>query len=213
VKHDCGERYKYFFVVCYSIGNVMIKNRLTLLTVIATALIGGCSEDERLAKMAQDSVQQQRSQNEEMTRLNREVAQGVKRLVESENESRKELTGLQRDIQQQHADTGRQRDQLEVERRQLATERYRESLLAPVLPHVVLLVVCALPLVLAWYLLHGWRCESQDDLAIGELLIEELVSEQPQLLPRAPTAPAIGHRDQALLTEREFDESPDDGLG
>ncbi|MDP6557884.1 MAG: hypothetical protein QGF59_02490 [Pirellulaceae bacterium] len=191
----------------------MIKNRLTLLTVIAIALIGGCNEDERLARMAQDSVQQQRSQNEEMTRLNREVAKGVTRLVESENESRKELTALQRDIQQQHADTGRQRDQLEVERRQLATERYRESLLAPVLPHVVLLVVCALPLVLAWYLLHGWRCESQDDLAIGELLIEELVSEQPRLLPHNPTTPAITHRTQELAAEPDVDEQPDDELG
>ncbi len=188
----------------------MIKNRLTLLTVIAIALIGGCSQDERLARMAQESVEQQRSQNQEMTRLNREVAEGVKRLVESENESRQELTSLQRGIQQQQADTNRQRDQLEIERKQLAGERYRESLLAPVLSHVVLLVVCALPLVLAWYLLHGWRCESQNDIAIGELLIEELVSDQPLLLPHAPTTPAICQRDQERLPEPDVSESSDD---
>ena len=39
----------------------MIKNRLTLLTVTAIALIVGCNEDERLARMAQDSVQQRQS--------------------------------------------------------------------------------------------------------------------------------------------------------
>ena len=104
----------------------MIKNRLTLLTVIAIALIGGCSQDERLARMAQESVEQQRSQNQEMTRLNREVAEGVKRLVESENESRQELTSLQRGIQQQQADTNKQRDQLEIERKQLSGVSYRE---------------------------------------------------------------------------------------
>jgi len=191
----------------------MNKNRLTLLTVIATALVVGCSEDERLARMAQESVQQQRSQNEEMTRLNREVAQGVTRLVESENESRKELTSLHRDLQQQQADTGRQRDQLEIDRRQLADQRYRESLLAPVLPHAVLLIVSALPLVLAWYLLHGWRCESHDELAIGELLIQELVSEQSQLLPHHRTTTAITHRTQELATELDGDEPPDDEPG
>jgi hypothetical protein len=166
----------------------MIKHRPTLLTLTAIALIGGCSEDQRLARMAQDSVEQQKSQNQEMVRLNREVAEGVKRLVESENEARQELTSLQRGLQQQQADTNWQRDQLEIERKQLAGERYRESLLAPLVSHVGLLIVCALPLVLAGYLMHVWRCESQDDLAIGELLIEELVSKQPRLLPHAPTA-------------------------
>ena len=125
----------------------MTKHRLTLLMVTATALIGGCSEDERLAKMAQDSVQEQSSQNQKMTRLNREVAQGLKRLVESENEARKELTSLQRDIQRQQADTNRQRDRLETDRRKIAGQRYRESLLAPVLSHIMLMVVCTLPLV------------------------------------------------------------------
>lgn len=188
----------------------MIKHRLTMLTLTATALIGGCSEDQRLARMAQDSVEQQKSQNQEMTRLNREVAEGVKRLVESENEARQELTSLQRDIQGQQSDTSRQRDQLEIDRKQLAGERYRESLLAPILSHVGLLVVCALPLVLAGYLLHVWRSESQDDIAIGELLIEELVSEQPQLLPRSSTAPALGHRSQDRRSEQDLDESSED---
>ena len=72
----------------------MNKNQRILLTAVGSILIAGCSEDERLARMAQESVRQQRSQNEEMTRLNREVAEGVKRLVESENESRRELTQL-----------------------------------------------------------------------------------------------------------------------
>lgn len=188
----------------------MIKHRLTLLTLTTIALTGGCSDDQRLARMAQNSVEQQKSQNQEMARLNREVAEGAKRLVESENEARQELTSLQRDIQGQQSATSRQRDQLEMDRKQLAGERHRESLLAPIVSHVGLLVVCALPLVLAGYLLHVWRCESQDDVAIGELLIGELVSERPQLLPRSSTAPVLGHRSQDRRSEQDLDESSDD---
>lgn len=135
----------------------MIKNQRILLTMLLTIVITGCSQDERLARMAQESVQQQRSQNEEMTRLNREVAEGVKRLVESEHESRKELTSLQREVQRQQADVGVQRDRLESERQRIAGERYRDSLLVPVLHYGGLLLVCALPLLLSWYLLHDWR--------------------------------------------------------
>jgi len=180
----------------------MNKNRLIQLTMIAAVLIGnGCSEDERLARMAQDAVEQQRSQNQEMTRLNREVAEGMKRLVESENESRKELTSLQRDVQRQQADVGVRRDRLESERKHIAGQRYRESILAPLLFHGSLLIVCALPLLLAWYLLHSWRCEAQDDIAIGELLIEELTSDQPTLLPQRSAMPSIEHRTQERLAE------------
>ncbi|MBC8355305.1 MAG: hypothetical protein H8E66_25290 [Planctomycetes bacterium] len=179
----------------------MNKNQRILLTAIATIVITGCSEDERLARLAQESVQQQRSQNEEMTRLNREVAEGVKRLVESENESRKELTSLQREVQCQQADVGVQRDRLESERKEIARQRYRDSLLVPVLHHAGLLLVCILPLLLAWYLLHDWRSEPQDDLAISELLIEEFASDRPRLLPPGATAPSIEHRDQERLPE------------
>ena len=77
-------------------------------------------------------------------------------MVEGENQSRKELVALQRDLQQQQAEVGKQRDQLESQRQQLAAQRYRESLLAPVISSIGLLLVCALPCVFAWYLLHGW---------------------------------------------------------
>ena len=179
----------------------MNKNQRILLTTVVTLAIAGCSEDERLARMAQESVQQQRSQNEEMTRLNREVAEGVKRLVESENESRKELTSLQREIQRQHTEVGVQRDRLERERQQIASQRYRDSVLAPVLHHGGLLLICALPLALAWYLLHSWRGEPQDELAISELLIEEFASDRPRLLPPSATAPTLEHQLQERLPE------------
>lgn len=53
----------------------MKRNQLMILAM--TLLVGCDSDDARLARMAQDSVDQQRAQNEEMARLNREVAHGV----------------------------------------------------------------------------------------------------------------------------------------
>ena len=53
----------------------MKRNQLMILAM--TLLVGCDSDDVRLARMAQDSVDQQRAQNEEMARLNCEVAHGV----------------------------------------------------------------------------------------------------------------------------------------
>ena len=102
-----------------------------------------------------------------------------------------------------------QRDRLESERRQIASQRYRDSLLVPVLHHGGLLLVCALPLLLAWYLLHSWRSEPQDELAISELLIEEFASDRPRLLPLNPTASTLEHRVQERLPEPD-DRAPSD---
>ena len=55
----------------------MKRNQLMILAIAMTLLVGCDSDDVRLARMAQDSVDQQRAQNEEMARLNREVAHGV----------------------------------------------------------------------------------------------------------------------------------------
>lgn len=183
----------------------MIK-RLILLTIAIVALTGCESSDERLAKMAQDSVEQQKAQNQEMSRLNREVAQGVTQLVEAENESRKELIGLQRDLQDQQAEVNSQRDALESERQTIVKQRHRESLLAPVISSVGLLLVCALPLVLAWHLLHGWRSAKDDEVAIGELLVQDLTSNHPRLLQPVTETTGSLYDPTPMLPAREESE-------
>ena len=64
-----------------------------------------------------------------MAQLQAQVAEGSKRLVEADAKARAELTALQHDLQQSQADLGRQRDQLEAERRGLAEQRGRDELL------------------------------------------------------------------------------------
>ncbi len=160
---------------------------MILLIVLAT----GCSSsDDRLVKHVAESNRQQAQQNSEMAKVHREVAEGTSRLVEAVAESRKEMVAMESDLQ-------KQRTQLDVERRSIANERRRESLLAPVVSSVGLMLVAALPLVLCWYLLHGLRTPDED---VSELLVQNLVSEQ-LVLPQPPDRQRIEQENPPALTE------------
>ena len=159
--------------------------------ILLIILTTGCSSsDDRLIRHVAESNRQQAAQNQEMAKVHREVAQGTSRLVEAVAESRKEMVAMESDLQEQ-------RTQLDVERRSIANERRRESLLAPVVSSVGLLLVAALPLVLCWYLLHGLRTPDED---VSEVLIQNLVSEQ-IALPPPPDRQRIEHETPPALTE------------
>ena len=160
---------------------------MILLIVLAT----GCSSpNDRLIRHVAESNRQQAEQNQEMARLHREVAEGTSRLVEAVAESRKEMVAMESDLQEQ-------RTQLDKERRAIANERHRESLLAPIVSSVGLMLVAALPLVLCWYLLHGLRTPDED---VSELLVQNLVSEH-LALPSPPDRERIEQETPPALTE------------
>ncbi len=149
-------------------------NRAVFLVVMAVFLVAvtGCEEnDERLAQFAEESSRQQAGQNREMSQLNREVAQ-----------AHQELISLQHDLEEQQVQVNRQRDQLESERREIAKHRHRDPIIAAAISSVGLVLACLVPLALAGYLLYCLR-NQKDDPVVTELLIEEITSEQPTLLP------------------------------
>jgi hypothetical protein len=154
--------------------------KMILLIVLAT----GCeTTDDRLVRHVAESNRQQAEQNQEMAKVHREVAEGTSRLVEAVAESRQEMLGMEHELQDQ-------RTQLETERRSMANERHRESILAPVLSNVGLMLVAALPLVLCWYLLHGLRSTDDD---VSEVLVQNLVDQQWTLPAASPARSAIEH--------------------
>ena len=63
-----------------------------------------------------------------------------------------------------------------------------------VVTHTGLLLACLLPLVICWYLLHR-RVEPADDQAVAEVLLEDLVTDRPLLLPPTGSTRAIGSGD------------------
>jgi hypothetical protein len=162
----------------------MTKTLHKMPAAVLIVVVAGCSSsDERFARMAMESTERQAEQNHEMSQLNREVAEGTKRISEAIAESRQEMLAMETGLQVQ-------RTRLEEERQALAKERYRESLLAPILDNLGVLLIVCLPLAICCLLLFNLRKQTDDDAAVCDLLIQEITADQPRLL--AP--PAIDRR-------------------
>jgi hypothetical protein len=175
-------------------------HKLILMPVAVALMLAaiGCDEDEnkRLAEMAERHLERQSEQSRQVTELQREVAEGSRRLVEADAKSRQEMVALQRDVQVERTEVGRQRDLLEGERRELAAKRRVDPIIAAAITNVGLLLACLLPLAVCWLLLRR-REEPADDQAVAHVLLEDLVTDRPLLLPRSEGIRAIGLRDDS----------------
>lgn len=96
---------------------------------------------------------------------------------------------LQHDLRGDQAEIGRQRDQLEAERRRIAEQRHRDPLIAAAITNVGLVLACLLPLAFGIYVLSSLRGKSDSDDALVELLIEEVVADRPPIGLRDCTLP------------------------
>ncbi len=167
--------------------------QLTLLPLL-TCLTTGCGNENReLARMAERHVATQAEQNRNMADLQRDVTQATRDLVQADAEARKEIVVLHQEVQQERSEIGRQRDALETDRKQLAAERHRDSLTASALVTLGWIIACVLPLVLCWYLLQR-PTDAADDLAVAELLLDDLTASKPVFLR---------HRDAPLEIEHQ----------
>ena len=154
--------------------------------IIATVLIlqtMGCGSSGQVARVAIQAADRQAQQNDELVRLNREVATGTKTLVEADAQSRQDLIAAQQQLQAQQADVGRNRDQLEIERKTIARQRQTVSLWTPLLQGLGIVLLAVLPSGLCWCLLYGLRRDSDGSQELSELLVMELTADKPCLLP------------------------------
>ena len=173
-----------------------------LLGAVASSGAGGC-DDERLAEYAKNSVDQQSKQNEqiakqnqEVTRQNRQVAEAAQKLVEADARARQEMVIAQRTLQEglqmERTLLDHQRQEIEEERRAIARDRYWDPIVAQAITGGAGLLACLLPLAICIYVLWNMHHDQGDEGALNELLVSELTSESPLLLP-APltTVPGI----------------------
>ena len=165
-----------------------VSHRTLILLAIATILTIGCSDSDRVAEIATEAARQQARQNEEMARLNREVAEGTRRLVEADAEARSDLMKMQHEVLAERAKVSEQRDRLETERQAIARERLTKSKLGPILKSCSAAALCVVTIGFCWYLLFGLRHHDNSDQVLNELLVEDLVSESPMLLPLASSS-------------------------
>lgn len=162
---------------------------ITIAVVVIIALGGvGCDEnppDRTAARLAERVTHDQAEQNKRLADATKSLTQGSQQLVSAEAKARQEVISLQRDLRQDQADIGRQRDALEAERRQIASQRLTESAWSAMLFAVGVLLACLAPLVLAGMTLVGlWRSPSDEEL--HDVLVEHLAG-----IPDAATSIAV----------------------
>ena len=173
-------------------------NRI-LRTIPLLILVAGCTGNrQELADLAGQHLQQQAAHNEALLEQTEHLTGAAQELVEADAQARRELIRAQERLQTQLSSERQnldcQRGDLESERRELAQQRHREPMLAAAIMQGALVLLAALPLVICALLFRALR-EEPPDTAVGELLIQELVAEQPLLLPApAPSHLALEHR-------------------
>jgi hypothetical protein len=168
-----------------------------LLTISLLLLIAGCSNDDRLAQMAKDHESRQAEQNQHMADLQKQVAEGSKRLIEAEGESCNKLLAMQDNLRADQAAIGKQRDRLEDDRREIAAQRNRDPIVAAAIEQIGICIACLLPLVLAGYPIYATKhAASEDDAIVAEFLVTDLTGSKSLLLP-PPEKPLLPHLDQA----------------
>jgi len=161
---------------------------------VLISLLIGCGEtDPRVAQVALESTRRQAEQNRQMGELQQHVAEGTKQLVDADAQARQQLAELQRELRSDQAEVGRQRDALESERRTIATERRWDTVVGTSIYAGAGILACLLPLLLCGWLLHATRDKQGTDEALAELLVEELVTDRPLLLPPRQSVPLLEH--------------------
>ena len=165
------------------------------LTLLVLGVAGcGRAPDERLAEFAQQSMAEQRKQNDRIADQSQAVveeshqlAEAAKELVEHDAEARRELiaaqTELTTQLNEQQSAIYIGHDRLEQDRREIAEQRHRDPIVAAVIQNFGLVIACLLPLLVAVFVIRQMQSQEPDHAAVAELLTLELTSEQPRLLP------------------------------
>lgn len=170
--------------------------RVTMCLALLIPGIVGCGKapDERLAEFAQQSMAEQRKQNDRIAdqshaviQESHQLAEAAKELVGHDAEARRELIAAQQELtsqlneQQSAIYTGH--EQLEQDRREIAQQRHRDPIIAAVIQNFGLLIACLLPLLVAVLVIRQMQSQEPDHAAVAELLTLELTSDKPLLLP------------------------------
>jgi hypothetical protein len=171
------------------------KLRTRILWTTLSILTIGC--DDSATRIAREASDRQAQQNTAMADLQREVAGGTHRLVEADAQARKEVIGVHRDLQSERArlDTGW--TALEQERRHIAGQRRTESMLTPAIQYFGGILLAVVLLGFCWRMLVANHREEKTDGQLTELLVSEILSDEPSLL--------AGETRPRLLNQRETD--------
>ncbi len=191
--------------------------------VALLVMTAGCGDapdfrDQRLAEFAQQTMIEQRIQNERMAdqsgavvRESSQLVEAAKELVEHDAQTRREMIAAQSELtsqlNQQQAVVYAGRDQLEQERQQIAEKRHRDPIIAMAIENTGLAIACLLPLVICFFVIRQMQTQEPDHAAVAELLIQEFSSDQPRLLAGPPwRSAALEHHTDRRLSDTSTEE-------
>lgn len=176
-----------------------LSPRLATITGMIILTAGCSSSDDRYQKLVQQTLHEQAEQNKRLAEQSRQIAEASRRLVEGDAEARTELLEAQKqltsELHTERANLDRQKEELERERRSIAASRHRDPIVAQAITAFGLTLACLLPLALAAYIIWAATRSREGDDSLGELLVMELASEDPLLIPAIgrPAVAALEH--------------------
>ena len=141
--------------------HLMPRRFIPRLIVLSLTALAGCTrdvQDARLSRVTEQALEQQTQQN-------------------------KTMAELQKNLQHERSHLDQERAHLEVEARRIAAARHRDPIVANAIVGAVGLLVAVLPLGLCWHLLRGLYRPGDDGEALGEMLVQEMTSSRPLILP------------------------------
>ena len=153
-----------------------------ILWIVAVAMTVGCSDDDRVARIAEQAAARQAEQTKEIIKVQRDVAQASKELVAADAQARHEMAELHKTLGDQQHDIHQQHDQLEHERQKIAAQRQRDPIIAAAIQDAGLILACLLPLLLAGLVIWRLRDSGEELQTLNQVLIQELVADEPRLL-------------------------------
>ena len=141
--------------------------------ILACLMIGGCgTESDRLANLADQTIEMQSQQNSTIAKTTNEMVE------------------LNREIQTERKELTQGYKQLENDRRDLHQLRRSELAWAESFQFLAMTIAASMPLFLCAYLVWASTRGTSDSELINEVLMQELVAKQPRLIA-GPNRPAI----------------------
>src|ERR1700685_1393054 len=129
-----------------------VRRPIWTMAMLTAVIAGGCSSgDERLVELSRESAQRQAEQNRLVEGNDRQVLEATNRLIEADAKSRTENVALHRQIEVERAGVNQQHDALEQERREIATDRIRDPIVAESIRTAAALIAAILPLVVCLF--------------------------------------------------------------
>ena len=162
-------------------------------------LLTGCADD-RLIHMARESADRQAQQN-----------QVVAQVIETQNEVQKEVVEAHRDLQQERGQLAEGWNDLESERRSVASGRRTESLLTIVARGTLGAMVALLSLAFACCLLFGLSTSEPGPDELCQLLMRHTLIDGHKILPPAPSAERISDIPRKGLEQVDHPDEPTRG--